>query len=423
MSPEGPAARGGRSLPTLCAGLLLCTGSVIPEVARAKDSLTVDLSAGLQASTNPDLGTSSNGAIGGQVGAAANYRIVESRTTVNLSAATNASTYFDGRKSDWSAGGSANLQHRASQTVSIGLEGHYNYTRTNGGVYPLYNTGLGATPAGSTPAETTPTAPIIPPPVGVPLPPDVTLVGRALTERSFGGSINLQVRTSARSTLSLSGDANRVTYNDPLLSNYRSFGQAVSFSRLISEATTVTAQTRVTETRYDNGEHDTIITPMIGVTRKLSRVLDLSVYGGASIVRSRLPDGTRLHSSTLALSGNICGTYERSKLCINASRQETPTAFGGVRPVTSLGVSYFDRLNTNDTLSLSGQIDRSGRDTRRLFAAQTSAQGTARYDHRLSDRLSLFGSAQYVRLWQSGTPARSDLRGVVGIALRLGDKA
>lgn len=391
----------------------------------AKDSLTVDLSAGLEGSTNSDLGSNGSSAtVGAQLGAVINYRITEARTTLNLGASGSASTYFDGSSTDLSTGLTADLQHRASQTVSVGLFGHYTYARSNGGGYLLNSPAVVAVPPGSI-LSPTPATPIIVLPVtgmGTVLPPDVTLLGRRLTQKSFGGGANLQWRLSRRSTLFISASANRQTFTDPLLSNYRALGQSASLTRTISPATSVSAQFQIAEIRYDNGERDTIMTPMVGVSRRLSRIYDLSVSGGASIVRSRLPDGTRLHSATLAMAANLCGKYERSKLCFNLARQETPTSLGGVRPLSSASVTYLDRLNTNDSLTLSAEVSRSGRDTRRIFPEQTSAAGTARYDHRLSDRLSLFGSAQYIRLWQSGVSGRSDLRGVIGIAMRLGDK-
>jgi len=425
LFPEATEARGGRSLSVLCAGILLCGTSAIPEIAQAKDSLTVDLSAGLEGSTNSDLGASgSSAAIGAQLGAAINYRIIEARTTLNLGASGNASTYFNGSSADLSTGLTADLQHRLSQAVSVGVFGHYTYAQSNGSGYLLNSSGVVGVPPGSI-LSPTPEPPIITPPVtgmGTVLPPDVTLLGRRLTQRSFGGGASLQWRLSKRSTLLVSGSANRQTFNDPLLSNYRALGQSVSLTRAISETTSVSAQFQIAEVRYDNGERDTIMTPMVGVSRRLSRIYNLSVSGGASIVRARLPDGTRLHSATLAMSANLCGKYERSTLCFNLQRQETPTSLGGVRPLSSASVTYIDRLNTNDTLSFSAQVSRSGRDTRRIFPEQTSAAGTARYDHRLSDRLSLFGSAQYIRLWQSGVSSRSDFRGVIGIAVRLGDR-
>ncbi|HET9629289.1 MAG TPA: hypothetical protein VFP14_07395 [Novosphingobium sp.] len=401
-------------------------GPAGPEAALAKDSLTVDLSAGLQGSTNANLGSGGSSTVGGLATAAANYRIAEERTTLDLGASGSASTYFNGQSSDLSAGVSADLQHRASERLSVQLFGHYSYSQSNGSGYLLLPAGLALLPPGTVLAPGTPTSQIIitPPPTGTGavLPPDVTVLGRRLTQKSFGGGGSLQWRLSPRTSLFLSASANRQTYNDPLLSSYRSFGQSATLTRQVSESTSVFGQFQISEIRYDNGEHDTIMTPMIGVTRQLNRIFSASVSGGASIVHSRLPDGTRFHSSTLAMAANVCGKYEHSRLCFNASRQETPTSLGGVRPQTSASVIYADQRNANDTLTLTGQFDRSGRDSRRIFPAQSSAAGTARYDHRLSDRLSLFGSAQYIRIWQSGAPGRSDLRGAVGIALRLGEK-
>lgn len=425
MFPEVPGARGGRPWSTACAGLLLCSGAVIPEIALAKETLTVDVSAGAEASTNPFLETGgSRGAIGGNAGIDAHYRVESQRTTLDLGAGANASTFFSGRGTDYSANGTANLKHQVSQTATIGVLGHYSYSRSSGRNYllPVGNPTIFEPGAPETPAPAPPvvTSPLLGP--GGLITPDVTLVGRRVAQQSFGGALNLDLRVSARTSLSLAAGADKVTYDDPVLSDYRMYNQAVSLTHRISEATQVIAQVKVAEVKYDNGEHDVIVTPLVGVSRRLSPRWDLSVYGGAAIIRSRLPDGTRLRASSLAASAVLCGKFEHSKLCFTAERQQLPSAVGGIRPVTSLRASYYDRLTEKDSVTLDASVERSERDTRKLFAPQTLAGASARYDHKLGDRLALFGTAQYIRLWQSGAPSRGDLRGIIGITLRLGDK-
>jgi len=428
LFPEAPGARGGRSLSTICAGLLICGGSTYPAIAWAKDGLTVDMTAGLEGATNPYLETGGgNATVGARGTIDADYRISSRRSSIELRGSGNVSTYFNGRSSDFGAGVGANVQHRLSSAVTMQLQGHYNYTQSSGGGYFATTPGFTNLPPLTPPGPTTPTTtPVAPPPpagiIGLPLPTDVTLIGRRLTEQSFGGDINFDIRTGARSSLGLAANVNRVIYDDPVLSNYRSLSQAASFSRRTSETTTLSALVRLAEIRYDNGENDTIISPMVGVNHRLSRIFDLSVFAGASVLRSRLPDGTRINQSSLALSGTLCGQHERSKLCVNASRLESPTAFGGVRPITTVNATYAREFKPGDSLNLSLQVDRSGRDTRRLFAPQTTFQGTARYDHRLSGRVGVFGSVAYLRLWETCASSRSDLRAVIGIALKLGDR-
>lgn len=417
-----PGARGGRSLSTACAGLLLCSGAFIPEFALAKESLTVDLSAGAEASTNPFLETGgSRGAVGGNAGIDAHYRIESQRTTVDLGAGAGASTYFNGRGTDYNANTSASLTHQVSQTATVQLIGHYGYSRSSGRNYLLPSGNPSVfDAAGVVPVP--PATPVVTPPLSGPLAPDVTVVGRRVAQQTFGGAISVDLRTSARSSLSLSAGGDRLTYNDPLLSDYTILSQAAAYTHRVSESTQVSAQGKVHEVKYANGERDTIVTPMVGVRRQLTPIWDLAVYAGASILRSRLPDGTRLHSSSLAASITACGKYVRRKICLDAQRQQLPSAVGGVRPVTTVRASYYERVNEKDSASFDLSFERSGSDTRRLFTPQTLAGGTARYDHRLGDRVALFGTVQYLRLWQTGAPSRGDLRGTIGITMRLGDK-
>ena len=440
MSPEAPGARGGRPLSAAWAGLLLCGGAVCPEMAWAKEALTLDLSAGATVSSNPFLDPAGGrAAVGVQTGADANYRIESERTTLNLGAGGQSSTWFDGRGTDLTGSVSADLQHRVSDRASVQLLGHYRYSRSAGYEY-LFAPGFGSPlqpgiPAGTGGAGgaggtggtgTTPPIITVPSPLGpgngAGLPPDATVIGRRIGQHAFGGAINVELRTSARSTLSLAADANEMRYSDPLLSNYRMFSQAAAYAHRLTEATTVMARMSVAEIKYANGEHDVILTPMVGVSRKLGTNFDLAVYGGASLVRSRLPDGTRVRSGSLALSAQLCGHYARRDFCISGDRQELPSALGGVRPTTSARATYTDRLNLKDTLALSLAFDRRGRDTQNIFRSQTLAGGTVRYDHRFGDRLAVFALAGYTRLWESTVPSRSEVRGTVGIAFRLGDR-
>jgi hypothetical protein len=302
--------------------------------------------------------------------------------------------------------------------------GHYRYSRSSGYDYVLSSALTSASQLGSASSSTTP--PIITPQpisgVGVGLPPDATVIGRRISEQSFGGAFNLELKTSERSTLSIAADANEQRYNDALLSNYRMYSQAAAFSRQVSRATNVVARMTVAEVDYDNGEHDVILTPVAGFNRKLNSTFNLAVYGGASVVRSRLPSGQRIHSANLALSAQLCGHYERRDFCLSGERSQLPSAQGGVRLATIVRATYSDKLNRNDTLNLAVAFDNRGRDSQNFFRNQTIVGGTARYDHRFGDRLSVFASAGYTRLWESSVPSRSEVRGIIGIAMRLGDR-
>ena len=426
MFPEAPGARGGRPLSAAWASLLLCGGAIYPQLAWAKEALTVDLSAGATASSNPFLEVNGKAGVGASAGIDANYRIQSERTTLNLGAGGQSSTYLDGRGTDLSGNVSADLQHRISDRASVQLLGHYRYSRSSGYDY-VFQPGLASAFPGATGGSTGQTPPIIAVPLpgtpGAPgLPTDATVIGRRIAQHSIDGAINLELRTSARGTLSLAADASDVRYNDPLLSNYRMFSQAAAYSYRLNEATTVLGRMTVAEVKYDNGEKDTLLTPMVGVSRKLNDTFDLSVYAGASLVRSRLPNGTRVHSGTLAMSARLCGHYERRDFCVSGERQNLPSALGGVRPSTVARATYNERLNRDDTLGLSLVFDRRGRDSQNFFRSQTMVGGTARYDHRLGDRLAVFAAAGYTRLWESSVPSRSEVRGTVGVTFRLGDR-
>jgi len=438
LFPDGPGARRERPRSAAWASLLLCGGAICPQLAAAKETLTVDLSAGAEISSNPLLETGGKAAVGAQAGIDANYNVDGERTDFNIAAAAHSSSYFDGRGTDLAGSISGSLQHRLSPRATLGAVGHYSYTRSSGFNYLLTSGGPslfppqvpdspanGASGTGSSANTAAPAALVtqaILPGGGVILPPDTTLIGRRIGQHSWGGAVNFDYQTSERSTLTLAADANVTNYNDSTLSNYRMFGQAVAFAHAISAATKVSAQARIAEVTYDNGEHDVIATPMVGIERKLSPTFDLAVYGGASIVHTRLPDGTRLHSSSFAASVKLCGRLSRGQFCLSGDRQELPSALGGVRAATLARAIYSTRLNRNDTIDLGLSYDQRGRDTRNLFPNQTTVGGSARYEHHFGNRLAAYVSAGYLHFSQSGIPGRSELRGGVGIAYRFGDQ-
>lgn len=436
MFPEVPGPSGGRTLSAAWAGLLLCGAAICPERAWAKETFTVDLSAGAEVTNNPFLEAGGKAAVGAQAGIDGNYNIEGERTDFNLAGAAHSSTYLDGRGTDLAGSVAANLQHRINPRIALGLLGRYSYSRSSGYDYLLASSkppafpsdtpdspssgAFGASTRTASPAALAMRSSLIG--GGATLPPDTTLIGRRVGAHAWTGAVTLNIRTSERSTLTLSTDANIATYNDSSLPNYRMFGQAVAFSRAISKATRISLQARIAEVKYDNGEHDVIASPMIGIERQLSPTFDLAVYGGASIVRTRLPDGSRIHSSGFAASVKLCGRLTRGQFCVSGERQELPSALGGVRTATLARAIYNTRLNNSDTLDLGLSFDRRGRDTRNLFPNQTTFGGSARYEHHFGNRLSVYASAGYVHFWQGGIPGRSDLRGGIGIAYRLGDR-
>jgi hypothetical protein len=279
-------------------------------MAWAKEALTLDLSAGATVSSNPFLDPAGGrAAVGVQTGADANYRIESERTTLNLGAGGQSSTWFDGRGTDLTGSVSADLQHRVSDRASVQLLGHYRYSRSAGYEY-LFAPGFGSPlqpgiPAGTGGAGgaggtggtgTTPPIITVPSPLGpgngAGLPPDATVIGRRIGQHAFGGAINVELRTSARSTLSLAADANEMRYSDPLLSNYRMFSQAAAYAHRLTEATTVMARMSVAEIKYANGEHRASWAPTLtwrsmAAPRSSARACLMEPASGPEASRSR----------------------------------------------------------------------------------------------------------------------------------------
>jgi len=110
------------------AGLLLCGVVLTPDLASAKEALSVDLSAGATVSSNPFLDPGGGKAeAGAQAGIDAHYNYASERTTLGVDAGGQTS-YFHGRGTDVSGEVSADLQHAKVYVSVMGSERDRNLT-------------------------------------------------------------------------------------------------------------------------------------------------------------------------------------------------------------------------------------------------------------------------------------------------------
>ncbi|MCR8526414.1 hypothetical protein WB334_25890, partial [Escherichia coli] len=138
---------------------------------------------------------------------------------------------------------------------------------------------------------------------------------------------------------------------------------------------------------------------------------------GVTFVDSGAAGSTR--QTSLSGSGNLCRRGEVSTLCLQASRQVSPTGFAGTQYVTTAGLNWARRLGERENLTLSANYSNVGGDDARLIPdgvpLQTEfGQLVAGYDRQLTRRLRLVASASYRQLFGGNDGRPKDFGGQLG---------
>ena len=398
--------------------------ALLPGVAIAGEQLSVVTSASLEASSNPFLRAGGNDtSLAATLELNPLWAFKDEVTQIDLQGSARLSQYLDAN-SGTDAMAAANVAAVRRITEKWNLHGSAGYSTSTSGVRDLFNQtpGLPITALSPGPvaggAASAPSVAILPNALFVPI--DATAAGRQTRQTTYRAGIGAEFKASARDRVVFDVSVNRTLYNDPLLADYRTFNQIVQYMRSLSPRSTVNLAVSFLEVRYSDGSSAFIATPLAGATRYLSSTLKLELLGGVSYVRAS-PFGQPSSSTvTPSVRASLCGTYERSGFCADAERSQQPTAQGGVRATSSASLTYHNRLNRRDSVTLGVRFDRRDQDTRKLFAASTLLGVQAQGERTLNNRLGSLVSGSYASVWQQGVARRSEVRARIGITYRFG---
>lgn len=255
---------------------------------------------------------------------------------------------------------------------------------------------------------------------------DIGLFGLRNRRRSarLGGDVSVGLSTQDSLTVSGYGEIARFS-RLPEIGDYEAYGATLGYSRRLSERLSVGARASLSDFNYRTDDADSRVYSLEATaSARLSELWTADGALGVTFVDSGAAGSTR--QTSLSGSGNLCRRGEVSTLCLQASRQVSPTGFAGTQYVTTAGLNWARRLGERENLTLSANYSNVGGDDARLIPdgvpLQTEfGQVVAGYDRQLTRRLRLVASASYRQLFGGNDGRPKDFGGQLGVSYRIGD--
>ena len=411
----------------LKATLTACVSSLaalsVP-MAQAQDGFTLDVSAGLDASTDKDFTAQrSGGAIGVNATLRPNYVFSDSVNFLRIGGDAQITEYFGDEPSDYTFGGSLTSQRRMSERLT--LTGNLAYSRSKRANAPARFLSFQSNPLdNTTPGGAVPQAPSTP---GVQLSDgdeagvtDPTLLGRRVKSDRLSASVGADYIVSARTNLNLAIGSFRSSYDLGDLEDHRGFTVDLAYQRRVSERMTIVVSPGYSNVDYDLGSKIEIIRPHLGVTIQAGSQSTFKLNAGPSFVNYDQRNGLSSNRTNFSANANLCQSLERGSFCVGADRGYEATARGGVRLTHAANIAYLARLGVNNSLQLVANVDRRSPDEEGLFEKSTSAGGSARYSHTIGQNLWGFASVGYRSIWEGSLDQRDNAFVTVGISKKFG---
>lgn len=384
-----------------CAGVLLCPGA-----AWAQNGLQVDVSGGASVERNPFLQTGS-GTSGASVFVQLDptYRVSDEVSTLVLGASFKVEEYF--RRYDLNTSGRLGLDVSRRLSPNTMLRGHLGGRTSRTSALDFFQVPGALAPS-------TPPAIVIP---------DVSFAGTRARTTQFEAGVGIDHAINEREQISVDLASNVTRFSRSDQADYRYATATSEYRRKLSEQTQGFVSLRVGSSDYFGRRADDgiIFTPTVGLVTQLSPTLSLEAGAGASFSRAKLAGAGHSSRVVPAARAKLCDRAAAGSSCISFSRESQPTALSGISTVTNLGAVVTRRLNAKDEFSAFASYTLTGRasgpaasEAADLFTA------AATYSHDFDRRFAGFVSPSYSRLFDNGTPRRSNPGLRVGLRYRFG---
>ena len=381
----------------------------LPSAAVADTQSYVDLTGSAGYSRNPFLDQDGQGSVFGRVSASGVHSIRGERSSTNLSAFVENSTYLS--------------DHGSTQIFSLEAGTSYQVSE----LVQLFGSAEFSGDIGGQLIDRFDDAPSSPPDPGdVPLPPDEIFDPDALNlnrrQYHVGGQLGTALTVSERDNLTIAASGRHVFFggNGEDL-DYTVASATIAWQRQLSERTQAGAQMSIQRANYPDSDRSTIFSPQLTVHTTLGVGWDADFAAGASIVRRRTEDGSD-QSITPALDASVCRKTDAVSYCGRAS-YSTEAASQTALKTVRVGVDYFNRLNAKDTLQANVNLIRnSGDDSETGGSNATYYSAGASFGRKFSDRLSAganIGARKVVEKGEGEVPL--DLSASAFVRYRLGD--
>lgn len=375
--------------------------------ALAQSRLGADINVNAGVSSNPFGADASNSASGTLTGSfSPTYSILSPTGAVNLGGSITHTEYSRLYKGTTDYGVNGSTRQQLSPTMSFNAAVGYS-SRIRNALFPVVD------PIGGPIAN--PDDPII-------VDPSAT-VSFAERTQIITGSTGLGITLSPRDSVNVSARGTRVTFPTPSLNRaYDSYGGGLSYSRLISQNSSIGLSMDVSRSDYrtSNLGNGTQYAPSLLFSTKFSPRLSFNASAGVTFSETETLFG-KLSNTSFSGSVGLCHAGERSQFCVNGSRRVLPSSFSGNSTVTALGASY--RYTIDQRSSIGANISYSRAQSLAGTGALDSDYGQAglNYQRQILQRLSVVVSASYSDSYESTVTRDPNFYGSVGVRYRLGD--
>ena len=255
---------------------------------------------------------------------------------------------------------------------------------------------------------------------------DPTVAGTRTRTSSINGSLGVNHTLNEVSSIGGQIGSNYTFFDNGVGFDFKSYSASGYYAHRVSPRTSLNAGLAGTRVDYlGRSVGDTkILSPNIGATQQLTETMVLTANIGASFVSTENGLGSSTSQTFLSGSVSLCDRGLNQGFCAALSRNASPTALGSVQATTSASLSFDQKLSRTENVSISGRYSQS--DQSNLSANSVSFPGnkvvalTGRYSKTLNDRLSLYVTPVYGKIFGT-SPDRSANYGLTaGISYRLG---
>lgn len=378
-------------------------GLATPAIAETQAGASISL--GGMAATNPFQSSPAQSGVSATAELSPWVRLVDEQSTVEVRGSVRVNQYTEQLGRDVTAAANLNGSHRLSSTASV--SGSLGYLTSRAGLHSSLLSRNAAADASI--------------PFTSPLP-DVAFGGDRSRTETFNANLGVDFSVSPRDKIGTSFSAARSHYRSALASSHNFFNGGLNYSHSLSDLTSLTASVVVGKSVYSDTRagDGTIITPQVGIRRRLSTNIEFSASLGASFARTNRGDGTIQSVTSLSGTVRLCRTHEYSAMCLNAARAAQPTAIGGVRTTTTVSVNYDDRVSRRDTIGLTATWTRNDDASLVIGGGPASFYGaSASVRREFSRRLSVFVTPSYSK-FTNGVRSRNNAQISAGLRFSFG---
>lgn len=403
---------------------LYVAGLVITSAAHGATRSTLDLSAGIGASSNPSLQIGGDASAFGRFSALGTHEWRSERTTTVLSAYGENTTYLSG---GYGSKQIFDLRARSTHSVNPNLTvfGNLGFQGDVNG--QLSNRFTSVTPAFDSPPSDQPTPVVSDDPTFILN--DPTFIG-GFNGRQYrlSGLVGLSMRANERGTISLSAGAQRnFTSGGDSNVDFNTYFGTAAYDHQFSERTSAGFSTNVQYQDFDHGLSSFVVNPLITARRQFSDQLVGTAAVGLLFTRQELLGGGTDSSIDPSFSFSLCRLGERDRLCGRVSRdaRSSRAGFGpqaNAPAITTLAsVNYSRQLDAKQSIQLSVSAIRSSSQFSDGDNFRTSyLTFLAGYDRKVRERLAVGVTGGARKLFQPGADPKTDINANAFLRYRLG---